>query len=131
MMPGVKGADRTLVEMKVYAILLVVLALAAPIAMGGMDRHDTIFYVFGGTAVVVNLWYARTVFIIDPNEPRTEAGRIPSAARSFFVSMIYLALMFVIVVTASAGLEGAILGAIFAATVIIRDEANARKKTAN
>jgi len=131
MMPGVKGADRTLVEMKVYAILLVVLALAAPIAMGGMDRHDTIFYVFGGTAVVVNLWYARTVFIIDPNEPRTEAGRIPSAARSFFVSMIYLALMFVIVVTASAGLEGAILGAIFAATVIIRDEGNARKKTAN
>ena len=131
MMPGVKGADRTLVEMKVYASLLVVLAIAAPIAMGGMDHYDTIYYVFGGTAVGVNLWYARTVFIIDPNEPRTEAGRIPSAARSFFVSMIYLALMFVIVVTASAGLEGAILGAILAATVIIRDETNARKKTAN
>jgi hypothetical protein len=45
--------------------------------------------------------------------------------------MIYLALMFAIVVTASAGLEGAILGAILAATVIIRDETNARKKTAN
>ena len=131
MMPGVKGADRTLVEMKVYSTLLVVLALAAPIAMGGMDRYDTIYHVFGWTAVGVNLWYARTVFIIDPNEPRTEAGRIPSAARSFFVSMIYLALMFAIVVTASAGLEGAILGAILAATVIIRDETNARKKTAN
>ena len=41
--------------------------------------------------------------------------------------MVYLALMFVIVVTASAGLQGAILGAVLAATMILRDEWNARK----
>lgn len=128
MMPGVKGADRTLSEMKVYAALLVLLGIAAPSAMGGMDRFDSIYHVFGWTAIAVNLWYARTVFIIDVDEPRTEADRIPSAARSFFVSMIYLALMFAIIVTASAGLEGAILGAILAATIIVRDESNARKR---
>ena len=126
MMPGVKGAKRTLIEMKIYSILLLILAVFAAIALGGMDRNDTIYHVFGWTAIVVTLWYARTVFIIDPNEPRTESGRIPTAARSFFVSMLYLALMFAIVVAASAGLQGSILGAVLAATMIVRDEWNSR-----
>ena len=126
MMPGVKGAKRTLVEMKVYSIFLVILAVFAPTAMGGMDTDDTIYHMFGWTAIVLTLWYARTVFIIDPNEPRTDSGRIPSAARSFFVSMIYLALMFAIVVTASAGLQGSILGAVLVDTMIVRDEWNSR-----
>ena len=126
MMPGVKGAKRTLIEMKVYSIFLVILAVFAPLAMGGMDTDDTIYHMFGGTAIVLTLWYSRTVFTIDPNEPRTDSGRIPSAARSFFVSMIYLALMFAIVVTASAGLQGSILGAVLVATMIVRDEWNSR-----
>ena len=126
MMPGVKGAKRTLIEMKVYSIFLVILAVFAPLAMGGMDTDDTIYHMFGWTAIVLTLWYARTVFTIDPNEPRTDSGRIPSAARSFFVSMIYLALMFAIVVTASAGLQGSILGAVLVATMIVRDEWNSR-----
>jgi len=128
MMPGVKGPERTLIEMKVYAVLLVLLGIAAPEAMGGMERFDNHYLIFGLTAVLVNLWYARTVFKIDPHEPRTEADRIPSAARSFFVSMIYLALMFAIIVTASAGVEGAILGAILAGSMMLRDESNARKR---
>ena len=126
MMPGVKGAKRTLIEMKVYSILLVILAVFAPIAMGGMDTDDTIYHVFGWTGIVLTLWYTRTVLIIDPNEPRTDSGKIPSAARSFFVSMIYLALMFATVVTASAGLQGSILGAVLVATMIVRDEWNSR-----
>ena len=40
--------------------------------------------------------------------------------------MLYLALMFAIVVTASAGLQSSILGAVLAATMIVRDEWNAR-----
>ena len=126
MMPGVKGARRTLIEMKLYSIFLLILAGFAPIAMGGMDRYDTIYHVFGWTSIIATLWYARTVFMIDPNEPRTASGRIPTAARSFFVSMIYLALMFAIVVTASAGLQGSILGAVLAATMIGRDEWNSK-----
>tara|TARA_Y100001968_G_scaffold332076_1_gene388953 strand:+ start:19622 stop:20680 length:1059 start_codon:yes stop_codon:yes gene_type:complete len=122
MMPGVKGAKRTLLEMKIYAILLVFLSWAAPAAIGGLDNSDLIYHVFGWTAVIVSIWYARTVFIINPNEPRTDSGRIPSAARSFLISMIYLALMFTVVVTASAGLEGSIVGAILATLVIINYE---------
>lgn len=93
-----------------------------------MERFDNHYLIFGLTAILVNFWYARTVFKIDPDEPRTGADRIPSAARSFFVSMIYLALMFAIIVTASAGVEGATLGAILAASMILRDESNARKR---
>ena len=126
MMPGVKGARRTLIEMKLYSIFLLILAGFAPIAMGGMDRYDTIYHVFGWTSIIATLWYARTVFMIDANEPRSASGRIPSASRSFFVSMIYLALMFAIVVTASAGLQGSILGAVLAATMIARDEWNSK-----
>ncbi|MDE0913504.1 MAG: hypothetical protein OR993_06260, partial [Candidatus Poseidoniales archaeon] len=53
-------------------------------------------------------------------------NRIPSAARSFFVSMLYLALMFVVVVTASAGITGGLLGALLAAAAIGRNEMRAR-----
>ena len=40
-----------------------------------------------------------------------ETGRITSAANSFFLSMLYLALMFVVLVSASFGFSGAALGA--------------------
>ena len=42
MMPGVKGAKRTLIEMKIYSILLLILAVLAPIALSGSYRNDTI-----------------------------------------------------------------------------------------
>jgi len=126
MMPGVKGAQRTLIEMKFYAILLVLLSLAAPITLGGIDIGDELFHIFGWNAVIVSLWYTRTVFIIDPNEPKGPGGRIPSATNSFFVSMYYLAVMFVIVVTASFGLYGGIIGAVISLAFIIRYELRSR-----
>jgi protoheme IX farnesyltransferase len=126
MMPGVKGAEYTLSQMKFYAVLLVLLSVAAPSALGGIDRHDSLYYVFGGTAIIISLWYTSTVFRIDVDEPRTAGNRIPSAARSFFVSMLYLALMFVVVVTASAGITGGLLGALLAAAAIGRNEMRAR-----
>ena len=75
MMPGVKGARRTLIEMKVYSIFLLILAVFAPIAMGGMDRYDTIYHVFGWTSIIATL--RQNSIQIDPNEPRTASGRIP------------------------------------------------------
>jgi heme O synthase-like polyprenyltransferase len=126
MMPGVKGAEYTLSQMKFYAVLLVLLSVAAPSALGGIDRHDSLYYVFGGTAIIISLWYTSTVFRIDVDEPRTAGNRIPSAARSFFGSMLYLALMFVVVVTASAGITGGLLGALLAAAAIGRNEMRAR-----
>ena len=45
MLPNVKGPERTIVEMKVYSILLIVLSFAAPISFGEIDLDGTIFSV--------------------------------------------------------------------------------------
>ena len=126
MMPNVKGPERTIREMKAYAVLLVALSVAAPVSYGGIDKDDTIYHVLGWTAVGLSIWYATTVWRVDLDEQRDPAGRIPTAARSFFVSMLYLALMFVILVTASFGLLGAGLGVILAVTAIVRSETRSR-----
>jgi len=126
MMPNVKGPERTIREMKAYAVLLVALSVAAPVSYGGIDKDDTIYHVLGWTTVGLSIWYATTVWRVDLDEQRDPAGRIPTAARSFFVSMLYLALMFVILVTASFGLLGAGLGVILAVTAIVRSETRAR-----
>ena len=128
MMPGVKGAKYTLVQMKFYAILLVLVSAAAPEALGGIEANDSLYRLFGLTTAAIAFWYASTVFKIDVDEKKDSSGRIPTAARSFWVSMIYLALIFVIIVTASAGLNGAIFGAILSSIIIGRNELKARKK---
>ena len=122
MMPNVKGAERTIREMKTYAALLVALSVAAPMSYGDIDKDDTIYHVLGWTTVGLSIWYATTVWRVDLDEQRDPTGRIPTAARSFFVSMLYLALMFVVLVTASFGLLGAGLGAMLAVTAIVRSE---------
>jgi L-cystine uptake protein TcyP (sodium:dicarboxylate symporter family) len=60
------------------------------------------------------------------DEQRDPTGRIPTAARSFFASMLYLALMFIVLVTASFGILGAGLGAALAVTAMLRSENQAR-----
>ena len=126
MMPNVKGAERTVREMKAYAALLVILSIAAPMSYGGINESDTIYQVLGLTTIGLSIWYSSTVWRVDLNEQRDPTGRIPTAARSFFVSMLYLALMFIVLVTASFGLLGAGIGAVLAATVMVRSETRAR-----
>jgi protoheme IX farnesyltransferase len=123
MMPNVKGAERTIREMKVYAGMLVALSVAAPISYGDLNEGDSIYHILGWTTVGLSIWYASTVWRIDLSEQPDPTGRIPSAARSFFVSMLYLAMMFVVLVTASFGIEGAFLGALLALVAIARSEA--------
>ena len=126
MMPNGKGEERTILEMKVYAALLVILSVTTPIIYGGIDGDDTISQVLGCTTVGLSIWYATTVWRVDLNQQRDPTGRIPTAARSFFVSMVYLALMFVVLVTASFGLLGAGVGAVLAVTAIVRSETRVR-----
>ena len=126
MMPNVKGAERTVREMKAYAVLLVILSAAAPMSYGGINESDTIYQVLGLTTIGLSIWYSSTVWRVDLDEQRDPTGRIPTAARSFFVSMLYLALMFIVLVTASFGLLGAGIGAVLAATVMVRSEIRAR-----
>ena len=126
MMPNVKGAERTVREMKAYAVLLVILSIAAPMSYGGINESDAIYQVLGCTTIGLSIWYSSTVWRVDLSEQRDPTGRIPTAARSFFVSMLYLALMFIVLVTASFGLLGAGIGAVLAATVMVRSETRAR-----
>ena len=126
MMPNVKGGERTMREMKVYTLLLIALSVAAPMSYGGLDEGDVIYHVLGWTAVGLSIWYASTVWRIDLDEHPDPSGRIPSAARSFFVSILYLAMMFVVLVTASFGLGGALVGAVLVLAAIVRSETRAK-----
>ena len=126
MMPNVKGAERTVREMKAYAVLLVILSAAAPMSYGGINESDAIYQVLGCTTIGLSIWYSSTVWRVDLSEQRDPTGRIPTAALSFFVSMLYLALMFIVLVAASFGLLGAGIGAVLAVTAMVRSETRAR-----
>ena len=126
MMPNVKGAERTVREMKAYAALLVILSIAAPMSYGGINESDAIYQVLGCTTIGLSIWYSSTVWRVYLSEQRDPTGRIPTAARSFFVSMLYLALMFIVLVTASFGLLGAGIGAVLAVTAMVRSETRAK-----
>ena len=125
MMPNVKGPERTLREMKVYAIILLILSMNVP-SYHELAESGTFYYILGGNVVVLTIWYANSVWRIDLEEERGATGRIPTAARSFFVSMLYLALMFVVLVTASFGILGAGFGAALSMAVVVRSESRAR-----
>ncbi|MDG1524768.1 MAG: hypothetical protein P8Q90_01685, partial [Candidatus Thalassarchaeaceae archaeon] len=56
-------------------------------------------YVYTLIVLVLGIWYNQSVISIDIHEPRDADGRIPSAAHSFFVSLYYLALMFISLVS--------------------------------
>ncbi len=122
MMPNVKGAERTLLEMKIYAILLIVLSAVSPIAYGGLNGDDALYHVLGWNAIIMSAWYASTIWRIDLDEVPDENGRKATASRSFFDSMIYLALVFVMLVMSSVGLDGAILGAFVTIGIIAKIE---------
>jgi len=122
MLPNVKGPQRTLIEMKAYAFLLVIVSLTAPASFGEIDSDDAIYHILGWTVLLLSAWYASTVWRIDINEEPDQTGRISSAASSFFISMLYLALMFVVLVTASFGFEGAIVGGVLSIFTVVRTE---------
>ena len=122
MLPNVKGPERTLLEMKFYSILLILLSISAPTTLEEIQIEDWSYHVLSWTILGLGLWYASTVWRIDISEEPDETGRISSAANSFFVSMRYLALMFIVLVTWSFGQPGVVFGAIIATVFIARTE---------
>ena len=122
MMPNVKGPERTLIEMKVYAVILILMSLMIPSSYGGLEENDTLYYILGCNVVGLSIWYASSVWRIDLGEECDETGRMPTAARSFFISMLYLALMFVVLVTASFGTTGSVFGACISLFAVVRSE---------
>jgi heme O synthase-like polyprenyltransferase len=89
MLPDVKGADRTLFESKIYCVLLVSLAVI-PIIWNDYGLGISASILTAG----LGIWYASTVWRINPTEDIDEKGRLPSAFSSFMNSLKYLALMF-------------------------------------
>jgi len=125
MMPNAKGPERTLMEMKVYVIILLLLSMNVP-SYHELAESGAFYFVLGGNVVLLTIWYANSVWKIDLEEERDPTGRIPTAARSFFASMLYLALMFIVLVAASFGLLGAGIGAVLAVTAMVRSETRAK-----
>ena len=125
MMPNVKGPERTLREMKVYAIILLILSMNVP-SYHELAESSTFYFILGGNVALLTIWYANSVWKIDLEEERDPTGRLPTAARSFFVSMLYLALMFIVLVTASFGILGAGFGAALSMVAVVRSESRAR-----
>ncbi len=97
MMPDAKGAERTLLESKIYCILLIGLA-AIPIIWSEYGIGWPYAVVVAG----LGLWYSATVFAIDANEELDENQRLPKAFHSFMSSLKYLAFMFISIVIVAA-----------------------------
>ena len=89
MMNEVRGPEHTVFQSKVYCVLLFFLG-SVPCFWPDSGLPLLWAFVSGG----LTLWYAASVWAIDPNEPFDENGRMPKAAASFFRSLFYLGWMF-------------------------------------
>lgn len=88
MLNEVKGPSRTVRESKVYCVLLLLLG-SVPCFWPNSGLPLLWAFLAGG----LTLWYAKSVWDIDPFEPLDENGRMPMASRSFFRSLFYLGFM--------------------------------------
>lgn len=89
MLNEVKGAEHTVFQSKVYCVLLLMLG-SVPCFWPDSGLPLLWAFVSGGLTV----WYAASVWAIDPHEPFDQNGRMPKAAKSFFRSLFYLGWMF-------------------------------------
>ena len=93
MMNEVKGAKHTLFQSKIYCVLLFMLG-SVPCFWPESGLPLLWAFVAGG----LTMWYSASVWAIDVSEPFDENGRMPKAAKSFFRSLYYLGLMFLLLV---------------------------------
>ena len=125
MMPNVKGKGRTLIEMKIYSILLILLSLTTPLAFqeksNWIELSDLDFNISLAVinSLILSIWYALTVWKININD---ENDIMPTASHSFFVSLTYLAVMFIILVLTSINfvIKGSIVSTVLVLYIILR-----------
>jgi protoheme IX farnesyltransferase len=89
MMNEVRGPEHTVFQSKIYCVFLLLLG-SVPCFWPESGLPLLWAFVSGG----LTLWYAASVWAIDPNEAFDENGRMPKAAASFFRSLFYLGWMF-------------------------------------
>ena len=125
MMPNVKGKGRTLVEMKIYSILLILLSLTTPLAFqekgNWIDLSDLDFNISLAVinSLILSIWYVLTVWKINIDD---ENDIMPTASHSFLVSLTYLAVMFMILVLTSINfiIKGSIVSTVLVLYIIFR-----------
>jgi len=125
MMPNVKGKGRTLVEMKIYSIFLILLSLTTPLAFqeksNWIELSDLDFNISLAVinSLILSIWYVLTVWKININD---ENDIMPTASHSFFVSLTYLAVMFMILVLTSINfiIKGSIVSTVLVLYIIFR-----------
>lgn len=96
-MPWVHGPGRTLTEMRVYALILI--GIAAMPWLDPSEVGELPAYLYTLILLLLGIWYNQSVISINIKEALDDKGRIPSAARSFYISISYLALIFVSLVS--------------------------------
>ncbi len=126
MLPNVKGKKRTLLEMKIYAIILILLSITAPLSYHNIDYWTEINFNINDLLIILNtmslsIWYGLTVWKINVMEEFDENDRMPSASHSFFISLSYLAFMFIALVLSSIGIEGSLISLIIIVILISRN----------
>ena len=125
MMPNVKGKGRTLVEMKIYSILLILLSLTTPLAFQekgnsiDLSDLDSNIYLAVINSLILSIWYVLTVWKINIDD---ENDIMPTASHSFLVSLTYLAVMFMILVLTSINfiIKGSIVSTVLVLYIIFR-----------
>ena len=90
MLNEVKGPKRTVNESKVYCVLLLLIG-SVPCFWPESGLPLLWAFLSGG----LSIWYAKSVWDIDPFEELNSQGRMPKAAQSFFRSLYYLGWMHV------------------------------------
>ena len=132
MMPNVKGKERTLIEMKIYTILLVLLSLTTPLAYqepnnwSELPSLDLVTSLIIVNSLILSIWYGATVWKINTKENNNQNNRMPTASHSFFVSLTYLAVMFIVLVLTSINfiVSGSIMSSLFILYIIFRKRGN-------
>ena len=97
MMNEVRGAKSTLNQSKAYCGFLFLLG-----SVPCFWPASGIPLLWAFTSGALTVWYAKSVWDIDIEEPFDENGRMPKAAKSFFRSLFYLGWMFLALVAISA-----------------------------
>jgi len=107
MMPNIKGKERTLTEMKIYSVFLIILSLTTPLAFQDEIKLSEFFDLGVNMSLAIinslalSIWYVVTVWKININENSELENIRPAASHSFYVSLTYLAVMFMILVLTS------------------------------
>tara|TARA_B100000945_G_C20360828_1_gene587037 strand:- start:45 stop:1100 length:1056 start_codon:yes stop_codon:yes gene_type:complete len=125
MMPWVKGADRTLLEMRIYGLLLIAIAAIPWMDTAAVGTEGAVAWT--AIAMILGIWYFRTLLMIDCNEEVDEKGRIPSAFHSFKTSLYYLALMFIGLVICALNTIASMVFLAIVVLMIVKNEVKSRQ----